>query len=496
MSDRTRACSPDSIPGLSEEEAARRLASDGPNELPSAARRSMARIALGVAREPMFLLLVARGSVYFALGDAAEGFMLLGFVLVVMTITFYQERKTERALETLRNLSSPRALVIRGGAERRIAGREVVRGDTVVLAEGDRVPADGAIIRHSSLSTDESLLTGESGPVDKRVWDGAAGMRSPGGDGLPFVYSGTMVVRGQGIVEVTATGLDTEIGMIGGTLAALKSEDTPLQRETRRIVRNFAVVGLVLCAVVVVTYALTRGDWIRGLLAGITLAMAIVPEEFPVVLTIFLALGAWHLSRSRVLTRHVPVIETLGSATVLCVDKTGTLTRNEMTVTELFAGGELGDPGLVPAAQVRAALFDPPGLLAHLRQAVPDRAQPLLGFLLAGSRLGQRLPGDVGGLLEEGLQRLGQDEGQPAEQQREIQELGQKVRQDRRVSPLLRRGEDKKGQKGNDDQGVTFVPHQFNSFFSIRSARAEASCDSCPCSLRLVPSKSARASST
>jgi Ca2+-transporting ATPase len=343
MSDRTRACSPDSIPGLSEEEAARRLASDGPNELPSAARRSMVRIALGVAREPMFLLLVACGSVYFALGDAAEGFMLLGFVLVVMTITFYQERKTERALETLRNLSSPRALVIRGGAERRIAGREVVRGDTVVLAEGDRVPADGAIIRHSSLSTDESLLTGESGPVDKRVWDGAAGMRSPGGDGLPFVYSGTMVVRGQGIVEVTATGLDTEIGMIGGTLAALKTEDTPLQRETRRIVRNFAVVGLVLCAVVVVTYALTRGDWIRGLLAGITLAMAILPEEFPVVLTIFLALGAWHLSRSRVLTRHVPVIETLGSATVLCVDKTGTLTRNEMTVTELFAGGELGE---------------------------------------------------------------------------------------------------------------------------------------------------------
>ena len=339
MNERNRAFSPDAIRGLSDEEAARRLASDGPNELPSAVRRSILRIALSVVREPMFLLLAACGSLYFALGDAAEGFMLLGFVFVIMTITFYQERKTERALEALKNLSSPRALVIRGGVERRVAGREVVRGDTIVLHEGDRVPADGVILWHGNLATDESMLTGESFSVGKSVWDGAAGMRHPGGDGMPFVYSGTMVVRGQGIVEVKAVGLDTEMGRIGRTLQALKLEDTPLQKETARIVRGFAVVGLVLCTVVVVAYALTRGDWIGGLLAGLTLAMAILPEEFPVVLTIFLALGAWHLSRSRVLTRRVPVIETLGSATVLCVDKTGTLTMNRMAVSELFAGG-------------------------------------------------------------------------------------------------------------------------------------------------------------
>ncbi len=353
MSEREREFSPDSIRGLTGAEAARRLACDGPNELPSAARRTVPRIALGVIREPMFLLLVACGSIYFVLGDVTEGLMLLGFVFVIMAITFYQERKTERALEALKNLSSPRALVIRDGVERRVAGREVVRGDTIVVAEGDRVPADGVVLWHEGLSTDESLLTGESVPVEKRAGEETADMRSPGGDGLPFIFSGTMVVRGRGIAVVKATGLGTEIGRIGRALEALKPEPTRLQRETARLVRAFALAGLALCTIVIVAYALTRSDWIEGLLAGVTLAMAILPEEFPVVLTIFLALGAWHLSRKRVLTRHMPVIEALGSATVLCVDKTGTLTMNQMTVSELFAGGRTHDvrhrrPGALP----------------------------------------------------------------------------------------------------------------------------------------------------
>jgi Ca2+-transporting ATPase len=325
--------------GLSSAEAARRLAAEGHNELPTAARRTVLTIALGVVREPMFLLLVACGTIYFFLGEVHEGFLLLSFVLVVMAITFYQERRTERALDALKNLSSPRALVIRDGAERRIAGREVVRGDTIVLAEGDRVPADGVVLWHSSLSTDESLLTGEALAVTKSVWDGRAGMGRPGGDGLPFVYSGTMVVRGQGIVEVKGTGARTEMGKIGKALESVPTDRTPLQKETGRIVRNFALVGLALCAAVIVTYGITRTNWLQGLLAGVTLAMAILPEEFPVVLTVFLALGAWHLSRNRVLTRHMPVIETLGCATVLCVDKTGTLTMNQMSVRELFAAG-------------------------------------------------------------------------------------------------------------------------------------------------------------
>jgi Ca2+-transporting ATPase len=333
----------DSISGLSEAEAARRLAEDGFNELPSTARRTIFKIAFDVLREPMFLLLVACGTIYFALHEVQEGCMLLSFVFVIMAITFYQERKTERALEALKNLSSPRALVIRDGAEKRIAGREVVRGDVIVLAEGDRVPADGVVLWHSNLSTDESLLTGESLSVTKSVWDGRAEMGRPGGDGLPFLYSGTMVARGQGVAEVKATGARSEIGKIGKALQSVKPGEMLLQKETGRLVRNFAFVGLILCVLVIVIYGFTRADWLGGFLAGLTLAMAILPEEFPVVLTIFLALGAWHLSQKRVLTRHMPAIETLGSATVLCVDKTGTLTMNQMSVSELFAKGEWHD---------------------------------------------------------------------------------------------------------------------------------------------------------
>ena len=291
----------------------------------------------------MFLLLAACGTIYLFMGDRKEALMLLGFVFVVIGITLYQERKTERALEALRDLSSPRALVIRGDMQKRVAGREVVRGDILVLHEGDRVPADAVLLSCVNLSVDESLLTGESVPVRKVAVDSMEGMGRPGGDDLPFVYSSTLVVQGQGIAQVQATGLNTEIGKIGKALRTVELEDTLLQRETGRLVRNLAIVGLSLCALVVVVYGLTRGNWLRGLLAGITLAMAMLPEEFPVVLTIFLALGAWRISQKQVLTRRVPAIETLGSATVLCVDKTGTLTLNRMSVSKLFTRGEYWD---------------------------------------------------------------------------------------------------------------------------------------------------------
>jgi len=182
------------VDGLSDQEAASRLEREGYNELPSSKPRTISAIAMEVIREPMFLLLVAGGAIYLWLGDIQEGVMLLSFVLVVMGITFYQERKTERALEALRDLSSPRALVIRGGRERRIPGREVVRDDIIVLAEGDRVPADAVVLSCSSLSTDESLLTGESAAVRKTYWDGKMTLDRPGGDDLPFVFSGTLVV--------------------------------------------------------------------------------------------------------------------------------------------------------------------------------------------------------------------------------------------------------------------------------------------------------------
>ncbi len=329
------------IAGLSEQEAAARLKEEGCNEIPSAARRSVFAIAFEVARQPMFLLLVACGAIYLVLGNMKDALMLLGFVFVVMGITLYQERKTERALEALRDLSSPRALVIREGEQKRIAGRDVVRGDILVLAEGDRVPADAMLVSSSSLSIDESLLTGESVPVRKVAQPGVTEMNRPGGDDLPFVYSGTLVVKGYGIAQVQGTGVHTEIGKIGKALQTVESEETPLQRETGQLVRILGIVAFSLCAVVAVVYGATRANWLNGLLAGITLAMALLPEEFPVVLTIFLAVGAWRISQQRVLTRRVPALETLGSATVLCVDKTGTLTLNRMMVCELFAHGEL-----------------------------------------------------------------------------------------------------------------------------------------------------------
>jgi Ca2+-transporting ATPase len=294
-------------------------------------------------REPMLALLLGGGVIYLALGDLKEALILLVFATMSVLITVVQETRTERVLEALRDLTSPRALVIRDGERKRIAGREVVRGDFVVLAEGDRVPADAVLVQSHDLQTDESLLTGESVPVRKRRWDGRLEMGRPGGDDLPFIYSGTLVVKGHGIAEVRASGPRTEIGKIGKALQILEPEDTNLQRQTGRIVRNFAVVGLSLCAIVVVVFGLTRGDWLHGFLAGITLAMATLPEEFPVVLTIFLALGAWRISQRHVLTRRVPAVEMLGAATVLCVDKTGTLTLNRMTVTRLSAGNQTLD---------------------------------------------------------------------------------------------------------------------------------------------------------
>lgn len=345
----TGSTAPESIsingyPGLSEAEAAARLQTEGPNELPTSKPRSLLAMALGILGQPMILLLLVAGTIYFFLGDLRDAIVLISFIFVIIGIDLYQERKTEHALEALRNLSSPRAVVIRNGRQRRIAGREVVRGDLVIVSEGDRVPADGVLLAAMNLSIDESLLTGESVSVRKVAVEGTVEtIGRPGGDDLPFVFSGTLVVQGQGYVEIRATGAATELGKIGKALHSIEPEATKLQHEVNRLTRFLAVMGLVLCAIIAVVYALTRHSWIDGLLSGITTAMALLPEEFPVVLTVFLALGAWRISQKRVLTRHGSAIETLGSATVLCVDKTGTLTQNRMQVQKLFSGGQTLD---------------------------------------------------------------------------------------------------------------------------------------------------------
>ena len=323
--------------GLSTQTAIAHLNQDGPNELPSAQSRSLLAIAWGTIQDPIFLLLVGGGVIYWFLGDLQEALILLGFVLFLMGISLYQEGKTEHAIAALRDLSSPRALVIRDGQRQRIAGRDVVRGNVCVLAEGDRVPADAIVLSCTNLSTDESLLTGESLPVRKIAAANMIKMARPGGDGLPFVYSGTLVVQGQGIIEVQAIGTQTEMGKIGNALQGVKSESTPLKREMNRLVSRLFWIALSLCVAIVVIYGFTTGDWLKGILAGITLAMAILPNEFPVVVTIFLALGAWRISQNHVLARRVAAVETVGAATVLCVNKTGTLTLNQMAVQQLCA---------------------------------------------------------------------------------------------------------------------------------------------------------------
>jgi len=318
--------------GLDAAQAAQRLAQDGPNELPRQPRRTAWRILLEVAREPMFQLLMAAELIYLAVGDVSEAAVLLVFLLVIVTITLVQERRTERVLEALHDMTSPRALVWRGGQRVRLAGAELVRGDLIELAEGDRVPADAQLLRANGLAVDESLLSGESVPVNKALPEaGASTAASPGTQ----VFAGTMVVAGQALAEVTATGAHSEIGRIGTALGTISPQATPLHQQTRQLVRWFSVLGLAVSVLVAGLYVWTRGDWLGGTLAGITMAMSMLPQEFLLILTVFMAMGAWRLSQHRVLTRRAATIETLGAATVLCTDKTGTLTRNQMAIESM-----------------------------------------------------------------------------------------------------------------------------------------------------------------
>lgn len=322
------------IIGLTKKEVKERLASFGYNELPSEEPKNVFGIAIEVIKEPMFLLLIACGVLYIILGDIHEGLILLSTIFIIIFITFYQYQKTEKALNALKNLSSPRALVIRDGQEIRIAGREVVPDDIVILNEGDRIPADGILVDTLNLIVDESILTGESVPVLKSVQQDAANT-------LGHVYSGTLVIQGKGYAKVRVTGMHTEFGKIGRSILSIAHQETRMQMEMKSLIRNLFVFGAIISVVVIVAFYFVRGNLIHALLNGLAASMAILPEEFPVVLTVFLALGAWRLSKKNVLTRLPSAIETLGSATVLCSDKTGTITQNKMNVGMVYNKSEI-----------------------------------------------------------------------------------------------------------------------------------------------------------
>jgi Ca2+-transporting ATPase len=396
---------PATLSGLTQAEAARRLAADGANELPQTHSRSALRIVLEVLREPMLALLLAGGVVYLLLGDLEEAVILLVFACLSIGITVVQEARTERVMEALRDLTSPRALVIRDGQRVRIAGREVVVGDLIALSEGDRVPADALLITANGLSADESLLTGEAVAVRKRA--GAAGaVQRAGGEDLAQVFSGSLIVRGTGVAEVTATGARTELGRIGASLAELETETPHLQRQIRRLVMVLALTGGAVSLAVVGLYGLLRGDWLQAVLAGIAVGMSMLPEEFPMVLAVFMAMGAWRISKARVLTRRASAIETLGAASVLCTDKTGTLTENRMKVVQLrlpegqalTVGGALVDPFLALAEVGTMASapqpFDPMEKAFHALHGLDKgqkliRSYPLTDGLLAMTQVWQ-----------------------------------------------------------------------------------------------------------
>ena len=382
--------SPTPATGLDPQEAARRLAKFGPNALPGPKPRSLARIVREVLTEPMFLLLVLAAASYVLLGDLGEGLLLGAFALLTIGLVVMQERRGERALQALQALGAPVATVLRNGDAVRIPGAEVVPGDLLLVEEGERIAADGVLQACRGLTVDESLLTGESVPVAKRaVRDGDSDGADPGGDDQPFAYSGTLVTAGDGRLHVTATGLSTRAGQIGRSLAVIETEATRLQLNTRRLVRLFGLFAAVVSLAMLLFHGLVRGEWVDGLLGSIALAMGLLPEEFPLVLTVFFAIGAWRLAKVKVLARRSAVIETLGAATVLCVDKTGTLTENRMRIRRLDAGGDIlvvdGSPMALDAAQ--RALLDHAFLATRPQSFDPmDRAVGELSLAALGGR--------------------------------------------------------------------------------------------------------------
>jgi len=365
--------------GLTQAEAKLRLAKCGPNEPPRARSRGPLRIVLETLREPMFLLLIGATGLYLVLGDLAEGAFLVAGALAAIGLVILQEARSERAMTALRELAQPYARLIRGGLEQRVPAREIVPGDLLLVGEGERLPADGLLIGGDMLSVDESALTGESAPVSKcllKVDEAPQADLRPGAELGPWVYAGAVVVRGQGVVRVERTGTQTALGQIGVSLAAIDHEPTPLQKTAGRLVALLGVLALAYCAVVAVVFGVLRHDWVGGALAGVTAAIALIPEEFPMVLAVFLALGAWRLASRQVLVRRSAVIETLGAASVLCVDKTGTLTENRMQVSRLWtAEGEVAVECGLPKEDQARELLDLAGLASATRPVDPmDRA--------------------------------------------------------------------------------------------------------------------------
>ncbi|MDR1700939.1 MAG: cation-translocating P-type ATPase [Lachnoclostridium sp.] len=345
-----------SMIGLTKEQVKAQLSRYGINELTPQKKESFIKKILSIISEPMFILLIGAAIIYFILGEARDGAVMLVFVMGIIGVDVIQEWKTGRTLAALKDLTEPHVTVIRDGKEEQTASSEIVPDDIMLIHEGIKIPADGVILRCNDLCVDESTLTGEAEAVWKIPANEEKETRKEKSlsekewskDILhkeywrkDYCYAGTMVLQGTAVLQVEKTGMATEYGKIGLGVSMAESEKTPLQKQTGSLVRLSAGIAAALFVLVgVITWlSLSGKDFseriIKSILSGITLAMAMIPEEFPVVLTVFLSMGAWRLAKKRSLVRNLPSVETLGTVSVLCVDKTGTLTQNHMTVQEI-----------------------------------------------------------------------------------------------------------------------------------------------------------------
>lgn len=327
--------------GLTSAEAKRLQEHYGKNELTPQKKESFLRKVLLIICEPMFLLLIVAAIIYFILGEPRDGAIMLIFVMGIISIDVIQEWKTDKTLNALKDLSAPLVTVIRDGKEQTIASSDLVPSDLMMIHEGVKIPADGIVIKCSDLCVDESSLTGEA----EGVWKIPTENAEPVADywRRDYCYAGTLVTQGTGTILADKIGADTEYGKIGANVASAPDEATPLQKQTGSLVKLCAGIAAVLFALVGMFTYLNIPDHsfgdrlIESILSGITLAMAMIPEEFPVILTVFLSMGAWRLAKKQSLVRKLPSVETLGAVSVLCVDKTGTITMNQMTVQDTWA---------------------------------------------------------------------------------------------------------------------------------------------------------------
>jgi Ca2+-transporting ATPase len=360
--------------GLAAEDARQRLQTHGPNELQTAARESAWHTLLAQFRNVLILILLGATGISAFLGHTLEATVITVIVLFAVLLGFVQEYRASRALEALRRMAAPMAHVLRDGHEVVVPARDLVPGDVVVVRAGDRVPADARIIQAVNLAVDEAALTGESAAVEKTSAP-LGDPRLPLGDRVNLVHAGTMVVHGRGQAVVVSTGMSTEFGRIAQMVESVEASRTPLQHNLDRLGGTLGKAALAVVALVV-AIGLARGlPVVEMFLFGIALAVAVVPEALPAVVTISLAIGVRRMVKRNALVRRLPIVETLGSTSVICSDKTGTLTRNEMTARQMYADGrlfELTGAGYDPTGEMldNGRAIDPPDtVLALLRAA-------------------------------------------------------------------------------------------------------------------------------